>query len=351
MTLIGLVAFTFAVAVVQGEADFDFLEFKLNHIDTIKKQVLEQLGLQEPPNVTEQMKVELLKRPYVREELDRLKHGLGVRSKHGKAKSTEVIPAKVCSGSACKFSQAALNKIDPSKILHIQLHIYKLPTQTKNTNSGDDDGNSDDGSILTVTKLRGDNDGKILAAQAVSGSDKGWVRTPLMKGPVAASSLPAVVRISHKQTTVRDCPGRHCPYLTITHTEPAPQHQRGRRATEEETTTVDCHRRDNGKLQERCCRMPLTITLEDLGWSSWVFAPSEFEAFFCKGSCPKHYKPASRHASITSLLAGKYKRYRKGNRCCSPTSLSSVTLIHFSNSGEITSTEFENLSVENCGCS
>ena len=34
-----------------------------------------------------------------------------------------------------------------------------------------------------------------------------------------------------------------------------------------------------------CKRKDMRIDFEEIGWSSWIIAPSSFDAFYCAGQC------------------------------------------------------------------
>ncbi|XP_048386761.1 bone morphogenetic protein 2-B [Stegostoma tigrinum] len=115
--------------------------------------------------------------------------------------------------------------------------------------------------------------------------------------------------------------------------------------TRRESHTEDCQRN-----QIQCCRRPLHVSFEEIGWSDWIRAPLSYNAFYCEGTCPQKYKLATMH----TLIKSKMNRLSNGAipaPCCVPASYEPLTLLHFNSNSKLTLTAFDDMIVSRCHCS
>ncbi|KAK7123173.1 hypothetical protein R3I94_020081 [Phoxinus phoxinus] len=116
---------------------------------------------------------------------------------------------------------------------------------------------------------------------------------------------------------------------------------------------VDKHPRKKRKAKDNYCRRTsLKVNFKDIGWDKWIVAPSEYDAYECKGVC---YFPLtddvspSKHAIIQTLV--NLSNPKKANMaCCVPTKLDPIAVM-YQERGVITVRHlYEEMKVAKCGC-
>ncbi|TRY95234.1 hypothetical protein DNTS_023076 [Danionella cerebrum] len=103
----------------------------------------------------------------------------------------------------------------------------------------------------------------------------------------------------------------------------------------------------------QCKKSALYVDFKDIGWDSWILAPSGYEAFECTGVCTypltKHVTP-TKHAIIQTLVSLKSPQ-AVSRACCVPTELDPISLLYLDDAGVVTyQYKFEGMVVANCGC-
>ncbi|XP_006639990.1 inhibin beta B chain [Lepisosteus oculatus] len=114
------------------------------------------------------------------------------------------------------------------------------------------------------------------------------------------------------------------------------------------------HRRSSpeqgcGQEESRCCRKSLTVSFKEIGWADWVLAPETYTMYFCDGSCPHNYKPASMHTQIKSRMHNASKG-AVPSPCCVPSAYDSMILMHYDSEGKLTLKIFNDMVVTKCHC-
>ncbi|XP_017853724.1 uncharacterized protein LOC108607426 isoform X2 [Drosophila busckii] len=103
---------------------------------------------------------------------------------------------------------------------------------------------------------------------------------------------------------------------------------------------MDCTESDHDM---RCCRYPLKVNFTSFGWH-FVVAPTIFDAYFCSGDCRVGYLEQYPHTHLAALTTS-------ATPCCSPTKMSSLSLLYFDDNHNLVLSVIPNMSVEGCSCS
>ncbi|XP_008499212.1 growth/differentiation factor 15 [Calypte anna] len=103
-----------------------------------------------------------------------------------------------------------------------------------------------------------------------------------------------------------------------------------------------------GKSDGKCCLKTLKVSFQDIGWSDWIIAPNSYSMRFCQGSCPHNYKAATMHAQIQARVHALSKATPPP--CCVPAAYDPMVLMHYDGEGRLVSTLFEDMLVTSCHC-
>ncbi|XP_059497083.1 bone morphogenetic protein 10 [Stegostoma tigrinum] len=102
-----------------------------------------------------------------------------------------------------------------------------------------------------------------------------------------------------------------------------------------------------------CKRSPLYVEFKDIGWDSWIIAPSGYEAYECKGFC---YYPLTeqvtptKHAIVQTLVNLRNPKMA-AKACCVPTKLDPISILYVDDAGAVTyKFKYEGMVVAECGC-
>ncbi|XP_059178531.1 inhibin beta A chain-like [Physella acuta] len=108
-----------------------------------------------------------------------------------------------------------------------------------------------------------------------------------------------------------------------------------------QTTETACHR-------DLCCKHSIYISFEEIGWSDWVLAPEGFDAYYCKGGCPRQFKIGSTFSGIKGLLHERNPNIPAP--VCAPNGYTSIEIMHLDVEGEIVMTTYPEMVVAKCRC-
>ncbi|RWS01459.1 Inhibin beta B chain-like protein [Dinothrombium tinctorium] len=102
-----------------------------------------------------------------------------------------------------------------------------------------------------------------------------------------------------------------------------------------------------------CCKQPLYISFEEIGWGDWIIAPKGFDANYCVGKCSSPYLMMR---AQTSFLIKEEFKIKSENRlesvvaCCVPTRMSSLNMLVIDYENRVVMKKFPEMIVEECGC-
>lgn len=125
-------------------------------------------------------------------------------------------------------------------------------------------------------------------------------------------------------------------------------HRRSRRAVRPHPTRqgTDCERGES-----TCCRFSRTVSFADLEWDYWIVSPSEYNAYYCDGTCPQGHRVASTYALIKSQMH-MVDPAQWNAPCCTASRLGSLPIMHYDHTSpeRYTVTIMDDLIVEECMC-
>lgn len=103
----------------------------------------------------------------------------------------------------------------------------------------------------------------------------------------------------------------------------------------------------------QCKKQALYVEFKDIGWDSWILAPTGYEAFECSGICTypltKHVTP-TKHAIVQTLVSMK-SPHKVARACCVPTKLEPISLLYLDDTGVVTyKYKYDGMVVAECGC-
>ncbi|CAG0918477.1 unnamed protein product [Notodromas monacha] len=185
-----------------------------------------------------------------------------------------------------------------------------------------------------------------------------WFKDPttnygiIIGGPGESDSSFVVARAANVTSTHGHEEG-NVPYLEIQVSE------HNRRTRTKRNVGLDCD--DSLRNKNLCCRHPLVVDFETIGWD-WIIAPRSYHAFHCAGYCEPLHMPEYHHTIIVGQklivdtdINGYDPRSIYGNRpppvaCCAPKKLSALSLLHFTPDSEIIVSKVPEMITDSCTC-
>ena len=102
---------------------------------------------------------------------------------------------------------------------------------------------------------------------------------------------------------------------------------------------------DERSAEPRCCRYQLEVDFEAFGWD-WIIAPKRYQAYYCSGECPFVFMIKYLHGH----LAQQSRPKGSSGPCCSPSKMSSISMLYFDESSNIVYGTLPSMVVDKCGC-
>uniref|UniRef100_A0A673IRF3 Bone morphogenetic protein 10, like n=1 Tax=Sinocyclocheilus rhinocerous TaxID=307959 RepID=A0A673IRF3_9TELE len=139
----------------------------------------------------------------------------------------------------------------------------------------------------------------------------------------------------------RNPDGKHEPALIVFSDNSSEIHQLERKEHETLLTQTrsnliydDGPRVQRSAKTEDCRKAEMYVDFKDIGWDSFVLAPSGYHAFTCRGACNYPLSPQ-----------------RAAQACCVPTELKPISLLFENEHGVVVlNNKYEGMVVKECGC-
>ncbi|VDK80154.1 unnamed protein product [Litomosoides sigmodontis] len=93
-----------------------------------------------------------------------------------------------------------------------------------------------------------------------------------------------------------------------------------------------------------CCLYSLVVDFEAAGWD-FVIAPKLYDAHMCSGECRLHHADRSAHSKITSST-----KKNAVSGCCHPTEYDPITLVYMTQEKELKIREVPGMIARRCAC-
>ncbi|XP_038057313.1 inhibin beta B chain-like [Patiria miniata] len=102
--------------------------------------------------------------------------------------------------------------------------------------------------------------------------------------------------------------------------------------------------------QTSCCMKTFVADFVEIGWDSWILTPLSFNARYCSGECgvsSRHF--LKDHAEMIALLMEHDQAEPDMSLCCVANEISGLAVLYFGDSDSVHQ-RFIDVVVENCGC-
>ncbi|XP_053320248.1 bone morphogenetic protein 10 [Spea bombifrons] len=101
-----------------------------------------------------------------------------------------------------------------------------------------------------------------------------------------------------------------------------------------------------------CKKTSLYIDFKEIGWDSWIIAPTGYEAYECRGVCSypltEHVTP-TKHAIVQTLVHMKNAQ-KASKACCVATKLDPISILYMDAGVMTYKYKYEGMVVSECGC-
>ena len=107
---------------------------------------------------------------------------------------------------------------------------------------------------------------------------------------------------------------------------------------------------------DMCGLKPWTLDFGTIGWSSWLWVPTSYEANICTGVCPSpfpgEYYNASDHAFAKNYyhMATRFQDTTVPRACCVPVEFAPLSITYVSKSREVKIKTLPQMKATACGC-
>ncbi|XP_060077255.1 growth/differentiation factor 8-like [Ylistrum balloti] len=319
------------------------------HIEQIKRRVLEKLRMDSPPQLhgpRPALPFKYLQHEYMNDGSDARKRRRAHPNFYARKKQVLVTGSDVtveCTnkkGAGCYHFDVD-GKVNPNDIFSAEIWIYKLF-------------HHHDPHIQTfiVSELKQDNQGrrrpKNMVNRVETSVKYGWLKIKVKRSvirwlqkPRQNHGIAIVCRscIRKNPRTIFSFKSDTRPFLVITT-------KKGHNVRHTRSTPRICTERST-----ECCMKPLTINFNDIGWDS-VISPVSFQANYCYGSCEGQHQAHYNHTQMIQdhrWNQEEWNTMRQLRPCCAPISYSSMSIMYIVNN-DLQVDFVPNLVATACGC-
>ncbi|XP_039256232.2 growth/differentiation factor 8-like [Styela clava] len=113
-------------------------------------------------------------------------------------------------------------------------------------------------------------------------------------------------------------------------------------------------KRDAGALicneesrEERCCKYDFEIDFRAMGWD-WIINPNIYRSYHCAGECPVLFLQTNQH-KVLAMHSGQ-NQPKAASPCCAPTKMAPMSMLYFDNEENIIYSDVPDMIVKRCGC-
>ncbi|OWF56341.1 growth/differentiation factor 8-like [Mizuhopecten yessoensis] len=319
------------------------------HIENIKRRVLEKLRLDAPPKLSgprPALPFRHLHQEYLSDGADPGKKRRTLPEFYARKKQVLVMGTDVTTECTNRKSTGCYHfdvagKVNPNHVFAAEIWIYKLFNQY-------------DPHLQTfiVSELRQDMHGRRRPKNMVNRVEThmkyGWLKIEVKRSVIRWLQKPrqndgiAILCKTCKRKnprTIFSYKNDTRPFLVITT-------KKGHNIRKARSTPRICTERST-----ECCMKPLTINFHDIGWDSMI-RPVSFQANYCYGSCEAQNQAHYNHTQMIQdhrWNQDEWNMMRQLTPCCAPISYSSLSIMYIENN-DLQVDFVPNLVATACGC-
>lgn len=106
-------------------------------------------------------------------------------------------------------------------------------------------------------------------------------------------------------------------------------------------------------MRGQCCKQRFYIKFQEIGWDSWIIAPGGYYANYCRGDCGGVHRTPDTYLNLNTQAIEDYRKAKHSSifqPCCAPVKFSSMSLIYFTDDGNIIKRDLPKMVIDECGC-
>lgn len=116
------------------------------------------------------------------------------------------------------------------------------------------------------------------------------------------------------------------------------------RRRKRDTGSLICN---DGSAETRCCKYDFEIDFRAMGWT-WIINPKVYRSYYCAGECPVLFLQSNQHKMLAMRSNGELPKTTAP--CCAPTKMSPMSMLYFDSEQNIIYSDVPDMVVKRCGC-